>query len=87
MTDEQWGLTFSTDERAALHALAEMFRSREDRDRLRDLMQEGATLKQLVTAYRSQKYLLTAVKVIAGLIVVVGGAWAAIRGVTGGWAK
>lgn len=71
---------FSERERAALHSLAEMFEDKDDRDALRRLLDDGATIKQLITAYRTQKGALLGIKFIAGLIITIGGAWFVIKG-------
>jgi len=80
MADKQLNAAFSDTERAALHSLAEMFQDKNDRDALRRLLDDGATIKQLITAYRTQKGALLGIKFIAGLIVAVGGAWFVIKG-------
>lgn len=75
---------FSEEERAALHSLAEMFQDKDDRDELRLLLHDGATLRQLILAYRTQRIAFTTIKAIAGFIVIVGGAAAALKA-SGAW--
>ncbi len=72
--------TFTEEERAALHSLAEMFNDKPARDELRQLVQEGATLRELVLAYRTNRRVVSTLKTLTGLIVLVGGAVAALKG-------
>lgn len=71
---------FAENERAVLHSLAEMFADKRDRDELRKLVNEGATLRQLILAYRSQRLAFAFIKGLAGFIVIIGGAAAMVKG-------
>ena len=74
---------FTEWERRVLHSLANTFQDKEDLDTLNSIMASGATLKEIVTAYRSQKWLVGRIKVLAGLVAAVAAAWAALKGA--GW--
>lgn len=80
MVDKTIENAFSETERSALHSLADMFQDREERDQLRSLISEGATITKIVQAYRTQKGVIGFLKAFAGLIVVIGGAAAVLRG-------
>ena len=71
---------FNDDERATLHSLAEMFSDKDDRDELRRLVHEGATLHELLLAYKTNRRVISSLKTIGGLIVLVGGVVAALKG-------
>jgi hypothetical protein len=71
---------FSDDERVALRSLAEMFQDRDDRDALRRLLLEGATIGEIVLAYRAQRRMVGALKATGGLIVLLGATVAALKG-------
>mgnify|MGYP000132623525 CR=1 FL=1 len=71
---------FNTEERAVLHSLAEMFGDKEDRNQLRILVHEGATIKELILAYKTQKRLVGTLKAVGGLIVLAGASVAALKG-------
>lgn len=79
MSEKQLNASFSENERSALHSLAEMFDAKEDRDDLRQLLAEGATISELVMAYRTQKRLVGFLKAAAGLIAIFGAAAAALK--------
>lgn len=72
--------SFTEDERATLHSLAEMFSDKDARDELRQLVREGTTLRELVLAYRTNRRVISTLKTIGGLIVLAGGTVAALRG-------
>ena len=72
--------SFTEDERATLHSLAEMFSDKDDRDELRQLIREGTTLRELVLAYRTNRRVISTLKTMGGLIVLAGGAVAALKG-------
>ncbi len=80
MGDRATSASFSATERATLHSMAEMFQDKDDRDQLRKIMIEGATPSELVLAYRTQKRLVSFLKAAAGLVVVLGAASAALKG-------
>jgi radical SAM superfamily enzyme with C-terminal helix-hairpin-helix motif len=77
---------FTDEERAALHSLAEMLRDKDDRDLLRRLIHDGTTLREIILAYRTQRRLIAGLKATAGLIVLLGGAVAALKSL-GLWPK
>lgn len=81
MSEKTITASFSETERATLHSMAEMFQDKGDRDQLRELLNEGATLSELVLAYRTQKRLVSFLKAAAGLVVVIGAAGAVLKGV------
>ena len=70
---------FSEEERATLHAVAEMFQDKDDRDELRQLLSEGATLSELVTAYKSRRWLIAWLKAAGGLIVLGAAVYGALQ--------
>lgn len=72
--------SFTEDERAALHSLAEIFQDKDDRDALRRLLDEGATLREIVMAYKTNRRVIAALKAGGGLIIIIGGAVAALKG-------
>lgn len=72
--------SFTEDERATLHSLAEMFSDKDARDELRQLVREGTTLRELVLAYRTNRRVISTLKTIGGLVVLAGGAVAALKG-------
>lgn len=72
--------SFSTDERATLHVVAEMFERKEDRDALRNLIEDGATLSEIITAYRSRRFVIASLKGTAALVVTLGAAYGVLRG-------
>jgi hypothetical protein len=71
---------FSRSERQTLHSLAEMFQDKEDRDELRRILEEGTTIRELVMAFKTNRRVIGSLKAVAGLIVVLGGAIAALKG-------
>lgn len=71
---------FTEDERGTLRSVAEMFSDKDDRDQLRALLSEGATIKQLIQAYKTQRGIVGLLKGVAGLIVVLSAAFAAVKG-------
>lgn len=71
---------FDEDERKTLHTLAEMFEDKADREALRVILKQGVTITQLVHAYRGQKYLVNSLKATGGLLIIVGGGWAVLKG-------
>ena len=77
---------FTEDERATLHSLAEIFSDKDDRDELRRLLHDGATLHALILAYKTNKRFVSILKTLGGLIVLVGGTVAALKGL-GLWPK
>ncbi|MCP3972287.1 MAG: hypothetical protein GY717_18585, partial [Rhodobacteraceae bacterium] len=78
--------SFSAPERATLHSLAEMFQEKDDRDQLRQLVHDGATVREIILAYRTQRRLAATLKAVGGLIVLAGGSVAALKGL-GLWPK
>ena len=70
---------FTEEERATLHSLAEIFSGKDDRDELRRLVHEGATIREIILAYKMNRRLITALKAVGGLIIVIGGAIAALK--------
>lgn len=79
MTEPKPITAFSSNERAALHSLAEMFQDKDDRDQLRQLMHDGATLKEIILAFRTQRRMISSLKAVGGLIVLLGAAVAALK--------
>lgn len=77
---------FSEAERASLHSLAEMFQDKEDRDELRRLVHEGATLREITLAYKTNRRVISTLKTVGGLIVLGGGVAAVLKGL-GFWPK
>lgn len=71
---------FSEEERATLHSLAEMFSDKDDRDELRRLVHEGTTLREIILAYKMNKLVVLILKTLGGLIILAGGAVAALKG-------
>ena len=71
---------FSSDERAALHALAEMFQDKDSQDELRRLVHDGTTLREIILAYKTNRRVISTLKTIGGLVVLAGGAVAALKG-------
>ena len=86
MSDHPTPASFSENERAVLHSMAEMFQDKDDRDQLRKLLSEGATLAQIITAYKSQRWLIGGLRAIGGMVVILGTALAALKGL-GIWPK
>ncbi len=70
---------FTPDERQVLHSLAEMFSEKDCRDELRQIVREGATVRELIMAYRTRNRLVKSLQTVGGLIILVGGTVAAIR--------
>lgn len=58
---------FSSDERAALHSLAEMFQDKDSRDELRRLVHDGTTLHEIILAYKTNRCVISTLKTIGGL--------------------
>ena len=77
---------FSTDERATLHSLAEMFSDKDARDELRRLVQDGTTLREIILAYKTNRRAVSILKTVGGLVVLAGGTVAALKGF-GLWPK
>ncbi|WP_181892953.1 hypothetical protein [Falsiruegeria mediterranea] len=77
---------FSVNERAALHSLAEMFQDKKSRDELRRLVHEGTTLREIILAYKTNRRLVSTLKTVGGLIMLLGGSVAALKGL-GLWPK
>ena len=71
---------FSEADRRTLRSLAEMFSDKEERDQLRRLMHEGATLREIILAYKTNRRLISGLKAVGGLIVLAGATAAALRG-------
>ena len=71
---------FSSDERAALHSLAEMFQDKDSQDELRRLVHDGTTLREIILAYKTNRRVISTLKTIGGLVVLAGGAVAALKG-------
>ena len=70
---------FSKEEWATLHSLAEMFSDKEARDELRRMLDEGATFRELVMAYKTNRRVISALKTTATLIVLASAAIAALK--------
>ncbi|MBO9453271.1 hypothetical protein J7426_23625 [Tropicibacter sp. R16_0] len=77
---------FSENERAALHSLAEMFQDKKSRDELRRLVHEGTTLREIILAYKTNRRVVSTLKTVGGLIILLGGSVAALKGL-GLWPK
>ena len=77
---------FSDGERAALHSLADIFRDSGSRDELRRLLHEGATLREIILAYRANRKIISTLKTIGGLILLASGVAAALKSL-GLWPK
>lgn len=58
--------SFTEDERATLHSLAEMFSDKDDRDELRRLVHEGTTLREIILAYKTNKRVVSTLKALGG---------------------
>ena len=71
---------FSSDERAALHSLAEMFQDKDSRDELRRLVHDGTTLSEFILAHKTNRRVISTLKTIGGLVVLAGGTVAALKG-------
>ena len=71
---------FSSDERAALHSLAEMFQDKDSQDELRRLVHDGTTLREIILAYKTNRRVISTLKTIGGLVVLAGGTVAALKG-------
>lgn len=71
---------FTQEERQVLHSLAEMFSEKDCRDELRILVQDGATIRQLILAYKTNKRVVSTLKTVGGLIVLGGATVAALKG-------
>ncbi|WP_136443674.1 hypothetical protein [Pacificoceanicola onchidii] len=80
MSENTLDRSFTETELAALRSLAEIFQDKDERDELRNLIQEGATIREILLAYRTQRRLGATLKAIAGLIVLAGAAVAALKG-------
>ncbi|MCI5038437.1 MAG: hypothetical protein MRY81_02020 [Donghicola eburneus] len=80
MTEKSLRDSFNADERAALHSLAEMFQDKDDRDALRGLVQDGATISEIILAYRTQRRMVGFLKATGGMIVLLGATVAALKG-------
>jgi len=65
---------FSSDERAALHSLAEMFQDKDSRDELRRLVHDGTTLREIILAYKTNR------RVISTLWFLQAALWLRLRG-------
>ncbi|MEY8143008.1 hypothetical protein [Falsihalocynthiibacter sp. CO-5D18] len=70
---------FSETERATLASVADMFAVKKDRDDFRELVRSGATVREMVLAYRTQKRMISTLKAVASLIAVLGAAYAALK--------
>lgn len=77
---------FTEDERAVLHSLAEMFSDKDCRDELRRLVHDGTTLREIILAYKTNRRVVSTLKTVGGLVVLAGGAVAALKGI-GVWPK
>ncbi len=86
MTEKTLEASFSEDERAALHSLAEMFQDKDCRDELRTLVHEGTTLREIILAYKANRRVISTLKTVGGLIILAGGSVAALKGL-GLWPK
>lgn len=86
MSDKTLAATFSEDERAALHSLAEMFQDKDTRDELRRLVHDGTTLREIILAYKTNRRVVSTLKTAGGLIMIAGGTVAALKGL-GLWPK
>ncbi len=71
---------FTEDERATLHSLAEMFSDKDDRDELRSLVRSGATLHEIILAYKTNRRAVSLLKAAGGVIVLGGATVAALKG-------
>jgi hypothetical protein len=72
--------SFTEEERKVLHSVAEIFSEKKDRDELRKLIDEGATLRELILAYRSQRRVVSTLKAIGGLVVLGGAVISVFKG-------
>ncbi len=72
--------SFTEEERAVLHSLAEMFQDKDCRDELRRLVHDGATLRELILAYKTNRRAVSLLKAVGGLIVLGGATVAALKG-------
>lgn len=86
MQDRPVEAPFSENERAALHSLAEMFQDKKSRDELRRLVHEGTTLREIILAYKTNRRVVSTLKTVGGLIILLGGSVAALKGL-GLWPK
>ena len=83
MTEKTIPQAFSETERATLHSVAEMLGDRDDRDQLRQIIQSGATIKDLVFAYKYQKTTWRIVKWAASSMAILAAGAAAITQLSG----
>ncbi|MEH6834799.1 hypothetical protein [Falsihalocynthiibacter arcticus] len=70
---------FSETERATLASVADMFAVKKDRDDFRELVRSGATVREMVLAYRTQKRMISTLKAVASLIAVLAAAYAGLK--------
>ena len=82
MLNQKQDSAFNPSERATLHSLAEMFGDKDDRDQLRRLVQEGATLRELILAYKTQRRLVGSLKALGGFVVLIAAVVAALKGLS-----
>lgn len=80
MNEKTLGEAFNVSERSTLHSLAEMFQDKDDRDALRSLIHDGATLSEIILAYKTQRRMVSVLKAVGGLIVLLGATVAALKG-------
>ncbi len=71
--------SFSREERKVLHSLVEIFQDKECRDKLREIIRDGTTLRELIMAYKTQRRLVSYLKAVGGLVVLLAAVVAAVR--------
>ena len=74
--------TLNSKQIETLRSIADMFPDKNDREELRVIVSEGATIKELANAYRTQKGVVSFLKASSGLIIVMGGAYAVLKGIS-----
>ncbi|MEL6959717.1 MAG: hypothetical protein AAGL89_12280 [Pseudomonadota bacterium] len=72
--------SFSADERATLHSLAEMFSDKDDRDELRRLVHDGTTLREIIMAYKTKHRVVSTLKAVGAFVVLASAVVAALKG-------
>lgn len=70
---------FNETQHATLTSLADIFEVKEDRDDFRELLRSGATVREMVLAYKTQKRMISTLKAVASLIAMIGAAYAALK--------
>ena len=71
---------FTEDQLTVLQSVAEMFGEKKDRDMMRALLDQGATIREITMAYRTQRMMVRTLKAVGGLIVLGGASAAALKG-------